>query len=143
MTDDLLEPRDPRLTVVNPTELGAPRGFSHGVLTTAGGRRLFVAGQTAANHEGDVAADAFTNQFELALTRVLTVVRAAGGVPRHIVRMTIYVTDIATYRACRRQLRDVWRRHMDDHYPAIALVQVVALVDEHALVEIEAEAVLP
>lgn len=132
-----------RLTVVNPPELGAPRGFAHGVLAPAGGRLLFVAGQTAADRDGRMTADSFAAQFEIALARVLAVVRAAGGHPEHLTRMTMYVTSIEDYRASRRTLRDVWGRHMGAHYPAMAVVQVTGLVDEGAGVEIEADAVLP
>ena len=132
-----------RLTIVNPPELGAPRGFAHGVLAPAGGRLLFVAGQTAADRDGRMTADGFAAQFEIALARVLAVVRAAGGYPEHLTRMTMYVTSIEDYRASRRTLRDVWGRHMGAHYPAMAVVQVTGLVDEGADVEIEADAVLP
>lgn len=130
-------------TLVNPPELGAPRGFAHGVLTPAAGRVLYVAGQTAADARGVVASRGFAEQFALALARVLTVVGAAGGRASHVARMTIYVTSMDEYRGSRSALRDVWQEHMGTHYPAMALVQVAALVDEHALVEIEAEAVLP
>ena len=130
------------LTAVNPPELGVPRGFTHGLLAPAGGRVLFVAGQTAAGADGRVATADFVQQFETALTNVLTVVRAAGGRPDHIARMTIYVTSMVQYREHRPALGDVWARHMGSHYPAIALVQVLALVDERAVVEIEATAVL-
>jgi enamine deaminase RidA (YjgF/YER057c/UK114 family) len=143
MSDDFVRPRDTGFTIVNPPELGRPRGFAHGVLTPAGGRTLRIAGQTAANAKGRVPDHQFAEQFELALARVLAVVRAAGGGPEHIAGMTIYVTAMTAYRESRPQLGDVWRRHMGTHYPAMVLVQVVALVDEHALVEIEAEAVLP
>lgn len=143
MTDDPLQPRDTGLTLVNPPELGRPRGFAHGVLTPPGARTLRVAGQTAVDARGELTRGGFAQQFDVALARVLAVVRAAGGLPGQIARMTIYVTDMAAYRECRPSLRDVWQRHMGTHYPAMALVQVVALVDEDALVEIEAEAVLP
>jgi enamine deaminase RidA (YjgF/YER057c/UK114 family) len=132
-----------RLASINPPELGAPRGFAHGLMAPAGGRLLFVAGQTAADSAGRVTIDGFAQQFERALDRVITVVRAAGGEPEHIARMTVYVTSMSTYRDSRSALRDVWRRHMASHYPAMALVEVTALVDEHAMVEIEADAVLP
>jgi enamine deaminase RidA (YjgF/YER057c/UK114 family) len=69
-------------------------------------------------------------------------VRAAGGTPEQVVRMTIYVTDMPAYRSSRGRLRDIWRDQMGTHYPAMSLVQVAGLVDEHAVVEIEAEAVL-
>lgn len=129
--------------LVNPPELGAPRGFAHGVLAPAGGRVLFVAGQNAADPATRIATGAFVEQFERSLSRVLAVVRAAGGEPEHVARMTVYVTSIDEYRGSRSTLRDVWRRYMGGHYPAMALVQVVALVDEAATVEIEATAVLP
>ena len=131
------------LIVVNPTELGAPRGFAHGVLAPAGGRLLFVAGQTAASADGRIATGDFAEQFEIALRRVLAVVRAAGGHPQHVTRMTMYVTRMKDYRDSRPRLRDVWGRHMGAHYPAMAVVQVTGLVDEAAQVEIEADAVLP
>ena len=103
----------------------------------AGGRVLFVAGQTGAGDGGMV------EQWERALERVVTVVRAAGGAPEDIGRMTVYVTDRAAYLAARRALGEVHRKHMGKHYPAMALVEVRALVDEGALVEIEATAVVP
>jgi len=141
--------------IVNPPELGTPRGFAHGLIAPAGGRLLFVAGQTAENaalkgprhdngprHDGGIAAPLFAQQFDDALARVLAVVRAAGGRPEQIARMTVYVTDIDAYRESRPALRDLWLRHMGSHYPAMALVAVTALVDEQAMVEIEATAVL-
>jgi len=131
------------LTVVNPADLATPRGFVHGLLAAGGGRVLFVAGQIAADSDGRVATIDFVQQFETALTNVLTVVRAAGGRPDHIARMTVYVTNMVEYRDRRPALGDVWRRHMGSHYPAMALVQVLALVDARAAVEIEATAVLP
>lgn len=132
-----------QMTVVNPPQLGEPRGFTHGLLAPAGARLLFVAGQIAANADGRVATDDFAEQFELSLTNVLTVVRAAGGRPDHVARMTVYVTRMDQYRDSRPALGDVWRRQMGSHYPTMALVQVTALVDERAVVEIEATAVLP
>ena len=129
--------------VVNPGELGAPRGFAHGLIAPAGGRLLFVAGQTATDHEGHIASDEFPTQFDRALARVLTVVRAAGGRPEHIARMTVYVTSMDCYRDSRHALRAVWQQLMGSHYPAMALVEVVKLVDPGAVVEIEATAVLP
>jgi enamine deaminase RidA (YjgF/YER057c/UK114 family) len=134
---------DTPLAIVNPPELGKPRGFAHGVLAPAGGRVLFVAGQTATDSEGRVTSGAFFEQFDIALTRVLAVVRAAGGQPQHVARMTVFVTSMESYRESRPALRDVWRRHMGSHRPAMAALQVTTLVDEGAAVEIEATAVLP
>jgi enamine deaminase RidA (YjgF/YER057c/UK114 family) len=130
------------MQIVNPPELGRPRGFAHGVVSPAGARVLFVAGQTAADADGTPLVSDFDTQFASALAKVLLVVRAAGGTPTDIARMTIYVTDMTAYRACRHRLADVWKQQMGTHYPAMALVAVSGLVDDGATVEIQADAVL-
>lgn len=122
--------------IINPESLGRPSGWNHGMLGPAGGRVLFVAGQTAPSAGGLVA------QWDAVLERVLTVVKAAGGGPESIGRMTVYVTNRADYLANLKPLGEVHRRRLGRHYPATALVQVSALVDPAALVEIEATAVL-
>ena len=129
--------------VLNPAALGEPRGWNHGLLAPPGGRLLFVAGQTASGPGGRVETPDFAAQFALALDRVLAVVRAAGGEPSHIGRMTIYVTDLAAYRDARSELGAAWRARLGRHYPAMALVEVSGLVDVGAQVEIEATAVVP
>lgn len=123
--------------IINPDSLGRPSGWNNGMLGPPAGRVLFVAGQTAAQAGGLV------EQWDAALDRVLAVVRAAGGAPQDIGRMTVYVTNRADYLATRTALGEVHRRHMGKHYPAMALVEVSALVDSGALVEIEATAVIP
>lgn len=128
---------------VDPEELGPPKGWTNGMLGPPGGRVLFVAGQDAANAEGVVTTDDFLEQFDLALRKTLSVVTAAGGHATAIGRMTVFVTDLDAYRASRRDLGEVWRRHMGKHYPAMALVEVSRLVDPRGRVEIEATAVLP
>jgi creatinine amidohydrolase len=128
--------------LVNPESLGRPRGFSHGVVGASGGRFLAVAGQTAANEHGQIAEAAFADQFAVALRKVVDVVRAAGGEPSDIVRMTVFVTDLDVYRASRSRLGEIWRPLMGRHYPAMALVGVAGLVDRGATVEIQADAVL-
>jgi len=128
--------------MINPEELGAPRGWTNGMLGPANGRILFVAGQDASVPEGEVAEDDFVEQFSIALHKAVTVVREAGGGPEDVGRMMVYVTDVAEYRARRAELRDTWRAHMGRHYPAMALVQVDALVDPRAKVEIEATAII-
>jgi enamine deaminase RidA (YjgF/YER057c/UK114 family) len=127
--------------IVNPESLGAPKGWSHGVLAPAGGRVLFVAGQVGC--DGDAAvAPGFVAQFARALDKTLTVVRAAGGGPTDVARLTVYVTDLATYRAERKALGEVWRERFGTYYPAMALVEVTGLVDRGAMLEIEATAVV-
>src|SRR6266705_149224 len=123
--------------IVNPDALGRPSGWNNGMLAAAGGRVLFVAGQTAPERAGLV------EQWAGALERVLEVVRAAGGGPEQIGRLTVYVTDRQTYIASLKPLGEVHRRLMGRHYPAIALLEVRGLVDANAVVEIEATAVLP
>jgi len=128
---------------INPEALGAPRGYSHGMLAPAGGRLLFVAGQTALGEDGRIVDGGFVAQFERALERVVAVVQAAGGTAANIGRMTIYVTSRADYLANLKPLGEAYRRVMGRHYPAMALVEVAALVDEGAVVEVEATAVVP
>lgn len=142
------EPTASRYAVINPEELGAPRGWSNGMLARSGGRVLFIAGQTGVGGRSDDRATGtelvseFVAQFGQALGNALTVLRQAGGTPTDIGRLTIYVTDVARYRASLKPLGAVYRKLMGTHYPAMALVEVRALVDERALVEIETTAVV-
>lgn len=129
--------------IFNPPGLGKARGWNNGMLAPAGGRLLLVAGQTARNATGKVPPLDFVEQFGLALDNILEVVRAAGGDAADIGRMTVYVTDIDAYRDSLKPLGGVWRQRMGRHYPAMALVEVIRLVDENAVVEIEATAVIP
>jgi 3-hydroxybutyrate dehydrogenase len=141
----VLDGRDPmsrRFAIINPEELGAPRGWNNGMLAQTGGRTLFIAGQTARDASGQVSPVDFVSQFDRALGNVLTVLRQAGGEPGDIGRFTIYVTDMAQYRGSLKPLGEVYRRRMGTHFPAMALVQVKSLVDRQAVVEIEATAVL-
>jgi enamine deaminase RidA (YjgF/YER057c/UK114 family) len=131
-----------RFAIINPEELGAPRGWNNGMLAQGGGRTLFIAGLTARDGSGKVPPADFVAQFDRALENVLTVLRQAGGEPGDIGRFTIYVTDMARYRASLKPLGEVYRRRMGSHYPAMALVEVKSLVDPEAGVEIEATAVL-
>lgn len=131
-----------KFEIVNPPALGEPSGWSHGVLAPAGGRVLFVAGQAGWDRSCRGAPDDFAAQFARALDRALEVVRAAGGGPPNIARLTVYVADLAAYRASRAALGEAWRARFGRYYPAMALVEVSGLLDEGALVEIEATAVI-
>ena len=128
--------------IVNPDSLAPPRGWNHGLLWDGRGKVLFVAGQTASDAAGRSDLD-FVGQFRLALERVVTIVREAGGEPAHIGRLAIYVTNMDTYLESRKPLGEAYRAVMGRHYPAMALVEVVRLVDSDTMVEIEAIAVLP
>jgi enamine deaminase RidA (YjgF/YER057c/UK114 family) len=132
--------------IVNPRSLGAPRGWNHGMLVPREGRLLFIAGQVGVGDAMDSEspdAPGFVAQFAAALDRVLAVVREAGGGPADVGRMTVYVTDLAAYRASRGALGEAWRARFGTHYPAMTLVEVSGLVDRGAQVEIEATAVVP
>jgi NAD(P)-dependent dehydrogenase (short-subunit alcohol dehydrogenase family) len=128
--------------VVNPESLGAPKGFSHGMLAPRKGRLLFVAGQTGWESGVKGTPPGFPEQFARALDKVLAVVRAADGNPTDVVRMVCYVTDVEAYRASLRPLAEVWRARFGKHYPAMVLVGVSELVDRGAVIEIEATAVV-
>ena len=128
-------------TIVNRDTLAPPRGYSNGLLYGPG-RVLFVAGQIGWDREGQLAGEGFAEQFAQALRNVLDVVRAAGGRPESIGRFTIYVTDKKAYLAAAKAIGATYRELMGRHYPAMALVQVADLLEEGALVEIEATAVL-
>jgi enamine deaminase RidA (YjgF/YER057c/UK114 family) len=127
--------------IINPR--GTPKGWNDGLISREGGRVLFVAGQTASDAAGKVRPADCVTQFKLALTNSLAVVRAAGGQPTDVGRMTVYVLDMEEYRDARRELGGVWKELMGRHYPAMALVEVSALLDEHALLEMETTAVIP
>lgn len=129
--------------IVNPAALGEPRGWNNGLLAESGGRILFVAGQIASDSEGKIVTDDFVGQFERALANAVAVVEEAGGTADHIGRLTVFVTDMAAYRASLPGLGAAYRRIMGRHYPAMALVAVTELVNPRASVEIEATAVLP
>jgi enamine deaminase RidA (YjgF/YER057c/UK114 family) len=129
--------------IVNPASLGAPRGYSNGILAPAGGRLLFVAGQVAWGEGQRIVSDDFARQFGQALDNVVTVVRAAGGTAEDVVRFTVYVTDKREYIAAAKEVGAEYRRVMGKHFPAMALVEVSGLVEPGAKVEIEGTAVLP
>jgi len=127
---------------INPEELGAPSGWTNGMRGPVAGRMLFVAGQDAAEPEGEVTTDDFVEQFGMALGKAVTVIREAGGGPEDIGRITIFVTDVEEYRSSRHEIGLEYRALMGKHYPAMALVQVGALVDPRAKVELEVTAVI-
>ncbi|MER5846883.1 RidA family protein [Streptomyces sp. NPDC002012] len=127
---------------INPAELSPPAGFSHAV-TATGGQLVFLAGQTSLDQDGKVIGAALPEQFATALTNLLTALRAAGGAPADLARVTVYATDVADYRAHAGELGRIWRQLAGRDYPAMAVIGVARLWDEQALVEIDGVAVLP
>jgi len=130
-------------TMINPKSLGAPRGYSNGVLTDASGKLLFIGGQVAWNENQEIVSDDFVEQFDKALANVIAVINTAGGEPANIARLIIYVTNRLEYRERTKEVGERYRKHMGKHFPAMVLVQVVGLLDDAAKVEIEGVAVLP
>lgn len=103
---------------------------------------LFVAGQIGWTARAELISDRFADQFDQALANVLSVVRAAGGTPESLARLTIYVTDKAQYLSAQQETGERYRARMGRHYPPMTLVVVRSLLEPGALVEIEATAVI-
>ena len=129
-------------TFINPESLGAPRGYSNGVLTEAGGRLLFIAGQIGWDEKQEIVSADLVDQFDRALTNVLSVVTEAGGTVEQIARLIIYVTDKDEYRERMKEIGERYRARMGKHFPAMVLVEVKSLLDDNAKIEIEGIAVL-
>jgi len=117
-----------------------PRGYADGRIGR--GPALHIAGQVGWNAQQQFVAKDLVGQFAQALDNVLGVLRVAHGHPDDLAEMTIYVTDIAAYRAARKELGPIWRARLGSFFPAMALVAVTALVEPEALVEIQAVAYL-
>jgi enamine deaminase RidA (YjgF/YER057c/UK114 family) len=118
-----------------------PRGYANGV--EASGRLVFVAGMIGWDHEWKFPDKDFMGQTRRALEATLAVLKEGGAGPEHVARMTWYVTDKREYLANVRELGALWRDLFGAHYPAMAVVQVVALIEDEAKVEIETTAVVP
>ena len=131
------------LQPINPEGWRRPSGYSNGMLAPAGGRILFVAGQVGWDAEERIVGVGLVEQFEQALENAVAVVEEAGGRAAHIGRLTVFVVDHREYVSARREIGEAYRRIMGRHFPAMALVEVQALLEPQARVEIEATAVLP
>jgi enamine deaminase RidA (YjgF/YER057c/UK114 family) len=127
--------------LINPESLGAPQGYSNGVMTE-GGRMLFIAGQIAWDQQQQIVSADLVEQFDRALANVITVVTEAGGQPEHIARLVIYVTDKDDYRVHMKEIGARYRARMGKHFPAMVLVEVAGLLEDRAKIEIEGVAVL-
>jgi enamine deaminase RidA (YjgF/YER057c/UK114 family) len=129
------------MKILQPAGWAPPRGYSNGV--AARGTLVFVGGQIGWNPQGRFESDDFAAQARQALANVVAVLAEAGGKPEHIARMTWYVTDKREYVAAYKALGEAYREIMGRHYPAMTTVEVAALVEDRARVEIEATAVIP
>jgi len=129
------------MQILHPKHWARAKGFSNGIV--AEGRQVFVAGQVGWNAEQQFASDDFAVQVEQALINIVAVLAEAGAEPKHIVRLTWYVTDKHEYVSRLNDVGQAYRRVIGRHFPTMTLVQVVALVEDRAKVEIEATAVVP
>ena len=129
------------MQAIQPAGWPRPHGYANGILTR--GRLLFIAGQIAWDEHGQFRSDDFVDQTRQVLENVRTVLEAAGAAPQHLVRRTWYVRDRSEYLAARREVGQVYRETLGAHYPAMTLVEVAALLEERARLEVEATAVIP
>jgi enamine deaminase RidA (YjgF/YER057c/UK114 family) len=127
--------------IVQPPGWTRPRGYSNGIV--ARGRQLFIAGQVGWDAQCQFRSDRFADQVRQALSNVAQVLAAAGGRPEHLVRLTWYITSRDEYYSELREVGAAYRAVLGKSFPAMAVVQVVALMEARAKVEIEATAVIP
>jgi enamine deaminase RidA (YjgF/YER057c/UK114 family) len=129
------------MQVLHPKGWAPAKGFSNGV--AAEGRQIFVAGQIGWTADQEIVGDDFVAQVEQALRNVIEILAEADARPEHLVRLTWYITDKREYLARSTEVGQAYRRVVGRHFPAMTLVQVVALLEDRAKVEIEATAVVP
>lgn len=129
------------IETLRPAGWPRPRGYANGM--AAAGRVIYVAGQIGWDAQERLVGEDLVSQFRQALANVLAVVEAGGGEAAHIVRLTIYCTDLDAYRGGVKEIGGVYREILGKHFPAMALLGVAGLVHPGAKVEIEATAVLP
>ncbi len=127
--------------IINPDAWAPAKGYANGVL--AEGRTLWIGGQIGWTGDQVFEAHDFLGQTRQALLNIVEVLRTAGAGPEHLVRLTWYVTDKREYVARQREMGEIYRDVIGRHFPAMTMVVVSALVEDEALVEIEATAVLP
>lgn len=126
--------------IVHPEGWPPAKGYSNGVIGE--GKTLFIGGQIGWTKDQQFETDDFVEQAEQAMRNIADVLASAGAEPTDIVRLTWFITDKKAYVAEQKRLGEAYRRVFGRHYPAMTLVQVVALLEDRALVEIEATAVI-
>jgi len=129
------------LHLLQPDGWAAPRGYANGVVAT--GRQLYVAGQIGWDAQQRLVPGGLVPQVRQALENIVTVLATGGARPEHLVRLTWYLTDRAAYLAAAKEIGAVYREVIGRHYPAMTAVEVSALMEAEAVVEIEATAVIP
>jgi len=128
-------------TTLQPDGWAKPKGYANGV--AANGRQVFVAGQIGWNGQCVFEAQDFVGQFRQALANVVAVLAEAGAKPEHVTTMTWFIIDKTAYLRDAKAVGRVWREMMGRNYPAMTVVQVVALIEDAAQIEIQAQAAVP
>jgi enamine deaminase RidA (YjgF/YER057c/UK114 family) len=126
--------------ILQPKNWLQAKGYTNGIAAT--GRQVFIAGQIGWNGEQQFTSDDFVAQVEQVLRNIVTVLAEAGGRPEHLVRLTWYITDKREYLANLQAIGEAYRRVLGRHFPTMTMVQVTALIEDRAKVEIEATAVV-
>jgi enamine deaminase RidA (YjgF/YER057c/UK114 family) len=129
------------MDILQPPGWKRPRGYSNGI--AASGRTVFVAGQVGWNAEEKFETDDFAGQFIQALRNIAAVLAEAGAKPEHVTRFTIFMTSKREYYAALKQIGEGYRAVFGRHYPTMTAVEVSALMEDRAKLEIEATAVVP
>jgi enamine deaminase RidA (YjgF/YER057c/UK114 family) len=129
------------MQILQPPDWAKPRGYSNGV--AASGQIVFISGQIGWDENCTFQSEDFVGQARQALLNIVAILAEAGGKPEHITRLTWYVIDKDEYVNCGKALGEAYREIIGKHYPAMTAVQVTALVENAARVEIEATAVIP
>jgi enamine deaminase RidA (YjgF/YER057c/UK114 family) len=127
--------------VLQPAHWAKPKGYANGVAVR--GRQIFVAGQIGWNAQQQIVSERLSEQVRQALANIVAVLAEAGGTPEHIVRLTWFITSRDDYYAQLKDIGAAYREIMGRCYPPMSVVQVVALMEAQAKVEIEATAVIP
>lgn len=129
-----------RLASVDPESLPRARAHAHGV--KGWGDLVQVSAQTGRNREGRMVSGDIVEQYAQALDNVLDVVWAAGGSAESVTRLVVYLTDVALYRHRHKAIDEIWKARMKGHRPALTVLEVAGLLDEEAIVSIDAEALV-
>jgi enamine deaminase RidA (YjgF/YER057c/UK114 family) len=133
--------KEDSMQVLLPEGWPRPKGYANGV--TVKGRQVYIAGMIGWDAQGVFHTDDFAEQTAQALRNIVEVLREAGGKPEHIVRVTWYVTDKREYLAAGREVGKAYREIIGSYNAAMTAVEVKALIEDRAKVEIEATAVIP
>jgi enamine deaminase RidA (YjgF/YER057c/UK114 family) len=130
------------MQILQPPSWARPKGYSNGI-AVQGGKTVYIAGQVGVSGQGEWREKSFAGQFRQTLKNILEVLAGAGGRPEHLVRLTWYVLDKQEYLGALKEVGAAYRELIGRHYPVMAVLQVGALVEDAARLEIEATAVIP